>query len=59
VADAQGAISAALRLLADAPAAAAMGGAGEAFAAAHRGATQRTLDALAPLVARLPPAPPA
>jgi len=56
VADAQGAISAALRLLADAPAAAAMGGAGEAFAAAHRGATQRTLDALTPLVARLPPA---
>jgi 3-deoxy-D-manno-octulosonic-acid transferase len=58
VADAQGAISAALRLLADAPAAAAMGGAGEAFAAAHRGATRRTLDALAPLVARLPSAPP-
>jgi 3-deoxy-D-manno-octulosonic-acid transferase len=53
VADAQAAIAAGLALLADPPAAQAMGRAGAEFAARHRGATDRTMAALAPLLARL------
>lgn len=56
VADADAAIGQALRLLDDLSAAAAMGEAGGRFAAEHRGATRRTLDALAPLRARAIPA---
>jgi 3-deoxy-D-manno-octulosonic-acid transferase len=51
VADADDAVASALALLSDPTAAAAMAGAGTAFAGAHRGATRRTLDALAPLLA--------
>jgi 3-deoxy-D-manno-octulosonic-acid transferase len=50
--DAAGLASAAFRLLADTPARLAMGEAGRAFAARHRGATQRTLE----LVERFIPA---
>jgi 3-deoxy-D-manno-octulosonic-acid transferase len=50
VADADGAITAALSLLEDPVRRRAVGGAGTAFATAHRGATARTLDALAPLL---------
>lgn len=53
VADADEAIVAGLALLADPAAARAMAGAGERFAAEHRGATARTMAALAPLRARL------
>ena len=53
VADADAAIGRALALLADPAAAAAMGEAGRRFATTHRGATRRTMDALAPLRARL------
>jgi 3-deoxy-D-manno-octulosonic-acid transferase len=56
VGDADGAVGEALRLLADAQAAAAMAEAGQAFAARHRGATRRTLEALAPLLGRMPAA---
>jgi len=51
VADAGAAVSAALALIGDAPARQAMGDAGERFWQAHRGATQRTLTALAPWLA--------
>lgn len=43
-------ISLALELLADAPRRQRMGSAGSAFAAAHRGATQRTLTLIAPFL---------
>jgi 3-deoxy-D-manno-octulosonic-acid transferase len=46
------AMTEAARLLADAPAREAMGARGSAFAAAHRGATQRTMDAITALLAR-------
>lgn len=52
VADAGAAIETGLRLLADGEAARAMGEAGARFAATHRGATRRTLEALAPLLGR-------
>jgi 3-deoxy-D-manno-octulosonic-acid transferase len=52
VADAGAAIEEGLRLLADDGAARAMGEAGARFAATHRGATRRTLEALAPLLGR-------
>ncbi|MCA3179514.1 MAG: lipid IV(A) 3-deoxy-D-manno-octulosonic acid transferase [Burkholderiaceae bacterium] len=52
VADADAAIAEGLRLLADGEAARAMGAAGARFAATHRGATRRTLDALGPLLRR-------
>jgi 3-deoxy-D-manno-octulosonic-acid transferase len=52
VADAHAAIATALRLLADDRSAAAMGEAGARFAETHRGATRRTLDGLAPMLAR-------
>jgi 3-deoxy-D-manno-octulosonic-acid transferase len=52
VADAHVAIATALRLLADDRSAAAMGEAGARFAETHRGATRRTLDGLAPMLAR-------
>ncbi len=51
VADADAAVAEGLRLLADPGEASAMGEAGARFAATHRGATRRTLDALAPLLA--------
>jgi 3-deoxy-D-manno-octulosonic-acid transferase len=52
VAEAGAAIEEGLRLLADDGAARAMGEAGARFAATHRGATRRTLEALAPLLGR-------
>jgi 3-deoxy-D-manno-octulosonic-acid transferase len=57
VADAQAAVVEALRLLEDVSAAEGMGEAGGRFAATHRGATRRTLEALAPMLARLPARP--
>jgi 3-deoxy-D-manno-octulosonic-acid transferase len=51
VPDAVAAIATATALLGDPQAAAAMGAAGERFASQHRGATRRTLDALAPMLA--------
>jgi 3-deoxy-D-manno-octulosonic-acid transferase len=51
VTDADAAIAEGLRLLDDPAAARAMGAAGAGFAATHRGATRRTLDALRPLLA--------
>jgi 3-deoxy-D-manno-octulosonic-acid transferase len=51
VTDADAAIAEGLRLLGAPQAARAMGEAGARFAATHRGATRRTLDALAPLLA--------
>lgn len=51
VADAEELVAAALALLADQPACAAMGAAGRAFSAGHRGATQRTLALLENFVA--------
>jgi 3-deoxy-D-manno-octulosonic-acid transferase len=57
VTDADAAIATGLALLADPFAARAMGEAGERFAAEHRGATERTMAALAPLRARLRAAP--
>lgn len=52
VADAGDAIATGLRLLADEAAATAMSDAGERFARRHRGATLRTMEALAPLLER-------
>jgi 3-deoxy-D-manno-octulosonic-acid transferase len=52
VADASAAVAEGLRLLRDEAAARAMGEAGARFAATHRGATRRTLDALSPLLER-------
>jgi 3-deoxy-D-manno-octulosonic-acid transferase len=57
VANAQAAVVEALRLLEDVSAAEGMGEAGGRFAATHRGATRRTLEALAPMLARLPARP--
>jgi 3-deoxy-D-manno-octulosonic-acid transferase len=57
--DADAAIETAIALLADPVAAAAMGAAGERFAGLHRGATRRTLDALAPMLTRALGRPPA
>ena len=54
VADATELVSAAAALLKDIEARTAMGAAGRAFAARHRGATSRTLDLVAPFVG-LPP----
>lgn len=50
VADADAAVAEGLRLLGDPEAVRAMGEAGARFAATHRGATRRTLEALAPLL---------
>jgi 3-deoxy-D-manno-octulosonic-acid transferase len=53
VSDAVHAVNAALQLLGDEPARANMAHAGKAFTASHRGATQRTLEALGPMLVRL------
>jgi len=52
VPDADAAVAEGLRLLGDPRAAGAAGQAGAAFAATHRGATRRTLEALRPLLER-------
>jgi len=52
VPDADAAVTEGLRLLGDPRAARAAGAAGAAFAATHRGATRRTLEALRPLLER-------
>lgn len=53
VPDAAQAVTAALQLLGDEPVRVAMAQAGQAFTSSHRGATQRTLEALSPMLARL------
>jgi 3-deoxy-D-manno-octulosonic-acid transferase len=59
VADADAAVAMALLLIADAPRLAQMSQSALVFAAAHRGATEKTLAAIAPLLAALHHRPPA
>jgi len=53
VPDAAQAVTAALQLLGDEPARVAMAQAGQGFTSNHRGATQRTLEALGLMLERL------